>query len=142
MKTPCSDYVETKGIIYFARMLDKIRLQASGELEPGYFLGVADGTHFDARCVKFLRVDYDELKRRTLQGGSNDEILEWCFAKGHKPNAEEILVWNQFMMKRGWRDEGSAELEETKKEMGFAGRDDIQTWVDLHDADEGRRPRK
>ena len=29
-KTPCTDYIETKGLIYFARMLDKIRLKAAG----------------------------------------------------------------------------------------------------------------
>ena len=39
-QTPCSDYIETKGLIYFARMLDKIRLKAAGELPPEYFTGV------------------------------------------------------------------------------------------------------
>src|SRR5271166_299427 len=29
-QTPCSDYVETSGIIFFARMLDKVRLNAQG----------------------------------------------------------------------------------------------------------------
>ncbi len=141
MKTPCSDYKETQGLIYFARMLDKIRLNASGELEPGYFLGVADGTHFDARCIKFLGIDYDELVRRTLEGGSDEEILEWCFNHCRRPTAEEIVVWNQFITKRGWRDESSEELQATKEELGWGSRDDIQTWVDLHDADEGRVPR-
>ena len=53
-KFPCSAYQETNGIVFFARMLDKIRLNASGELPPGYFLGTADPTFFDARSVKFL----------------------------------------------------------------------------------------
>ena len=39
-KTPCTDYIETKGLIYFARMLDKIRLKAAGKLPPEYFTGV------------------------------------------------------------------------------------------------------
>src|SRR5438552_278732 len=30
-QTPCSDHIKTKGLIYFARMLDKIRLKARGE---------------------------------------------------------------------------------------------------------------
>jgi len=141
MRAPCTDYQETSGVIYFARMLDKIRLQAGGELPPGYFVGVADGTHFDGRCAKFLNINYDKLVERTLQGGSDEEILEWCFANGGRRRPEEILVWNQFLAKRGWRDESTAELEETKKELGFAGRADIQTWMDLHDADEGRPPR-
>lgn len=142
MQTPCSDYHETKGLIYFARMLDKIRLHAAGRLAPGYFVGVEDPTFFDARCTRFLGIDYDDLVERTLQGGSDEEILEWCFARGRKPNEEEIQTWNAFILKRGWRDEASSELAATKTELGWASRDDIQTWVDLHDAEEGRTPRR
>ena len=40
MRTPVTDHIKTKGLIYFARMLDKIRLKAAGELPPGYFTGV------------------------------------------------------------------------------------------------------
>src|SRR5437868_962374 len=141
MQAPCSDYVETKGLIYFARMLDKIRLKAAGKLPPGYFVGLdPDPTVFDARCTRFLGIDYDQLVDRTLKGGSDEEILEWCFQHGRRPNEEEIEIWNSFVLKRGWRDAGSEDLAATKKEMGWADRDDIQTWVDLHDADEGRRP--
>ena len=142
MQTPCTDYNETRGLVYFARMLDKIRLKARGELPPGYFTGPEpDATVFDARCTRFLGVNYDDLVDRTLKGGSDEEILEWCFEKGRRPGEEEIEIWNSFILKRGWRDAGSADLAATKKEMGWADRADIQTWVDLHDADEGRRPR-
>jgi hypothetical protein len=141
-QTPCSDYVETKGLIYFARMLDKIRLNEAGRLAPGYFVGVEDPTFFDARCTRFLGVNYDELVERTLEGGSDEEILEWCFARGRRPSREEISIWNTFLFKRGWRDEASADLEAAKKRSGFGGRADIQTWLDLHDVEEGRIPRK
>ena len=141
MRAPVSDYVETKGLIYFARMLDKIRLKAKGELPPGYFVGVdPDPTVFDARCTRFLGVDYDELVDRTLKGGTNEEILEWCFERGRRPSEEEIEIWNAFILKRGWRDAGSEELAKSKEEAGFGGREDIQTWVDFHDAEEGRTP--
>ena len=36
-KTPCTDYIETKGLIYFARMLDKIRLKAGRQIAAGLF---------------------------------------------------------------------------------------------------------
>jgi Domain of unknown function (DUF5069) len=140
-QSPCSDYVETNGLIYFARMLDKIRLHAAGRLAEEYFVGVEDPTFFDARCTRFLGVDYDELVKRTLQGGSDEEILEWCFEQGRRPSEEEIFIWNAFLSKRGWRDEASADLEAAKKRSGFGNRDDIQTWMDLHDAEEGRAPR-
>ena len=141
MRTPVTDYKETKGLVYFARMLDKIRLKAKGELPDGYFTGPEpDDTVFDARCSRFLGVNYDELRERTLKGGSDEEILEWCFENGRRRTEEEIEIWNSFVLKRGWRDAGSEDLAATKKEAGFGDRDDIQTWVDFHDADEGRKP--
>jgi gluconokinase len=139
---PCTDYQKTKGLIYFARMLDKIRLNAADKLAPGYFCGVEDPTFFDARCTRFLGVNYDELAKRTLEGGSDEEILEWCFANGRKPSDEEIAIWNAFLAKRGWRDEGSSDLAAAKARASWENRDDIQTWVDLHDAEEGRKPRE
>jgi len=93
------------------------------------------------RCTRFLGVKDDELVERTLRGGSNEEVLEWCFARGRRPSDEEISIWNAFLRKRGWRDEASAELAESKKEAAFGDRNEIQTWVDLHDAEEGRKPR-
>src|SRR6266478_509534 len=116
-QNPCSDHVETKGLIYFARMLDKIRLKARGELPPDYFTGVdEDPTMFDARCTRFIDVNYDDLVERTLKGGSDEEILEWCFERGRRPSEEEIAIWNSFLSKRGWtcttlRREGSRRIK-------------------------------
>src|SRR5437764_7063165 len=87
-QTSVTDYKKTKGLIYFAIMLDKIRLHAAGRLAPGYFVGVEDPTFFDARCTRFLGVNYDELVDRTLKGGSDEDILEWCFWRGRQRNDE------------------------------------------------------
>ena len=138
MRPPCSDYQKTKGLIYFARMLDKIRLHAQGLLPAGYNLGFSDPTSFDARFCRFWDVDYDRLAVKTLEGGTNEELLQWGFEGRNFPNEEQILVWNSFIIKRGWRDNGTPGLIVEKKLSGFADRDDIQTYVDLHDADEGR----
>jgi Domain of unknown function (DUF5069) len=127
-----SSYEKVGGIVFFGRVLDKIRLYAQGKLPADY----NHGTGMDGRCVRFLRVEYSKLVERTLQGGTDEEILEWCFQKGRRPNDEEILVWNAFMSKRGWRDEASEALAEEKRERGFVHRDDIQTFFDFHKADE------
>src|SRR5438046_9369943 len=105
-QTPCTDYDETKGLVYFARMLDKIRLKARGELPPDYFVGVDDDpTMFDARCTRFLGVDYNELVDRTLKGGSDEETLEWCFERGRRPSEEANSIWKAYVTKRGGRDD-------------------------------------
>jgi gluconokinase len=142
MKTPCSDYILTKGVAFFARMRDKIRLKHQGLL-PGDYNVVGCGVWdcFDARFCRFFGVDEAELAKRALQGGTDEEILDWCFEKYGRPNEEKIQFWNAFIEKRGWRDESSEELEGVKRASGFGGRADVQTWVDYHDVDEGRTPR-
>lgn len=132
-----SPYVKTGGIVYFARMLDKIRMHTAGTLPTDYVPNLGAG--FDLKCVQFLHVPYDALVRRTLQGGNDEEALSWCFENGRRPSPDEIEIWNEFMRKRGWNDDGSARLKERLAEGGFADRSDVQTFFDYIDLDEGRR---
>lgn len=129
------------GIAVFGRILDKIRLHAKGELPEGYHLGLIDGKRtFDDRVCRLLNVDFDTLTQRVLAGGTDDEILEWCFQKGTKPSAEQIELFNGFMAKRGWRDSATNGLIEQRAQAGLAHRDDLVTFFDLMDAEEGRAP--
>ena len=137
---PKSAYTEVGGIVYFGRMLDKIRLKARGELSSGYNLGTKKWYDFDSRCTRLLKVKYGALRNRTLQGGSDLQVLRWCFKHGRKPTGEEIEIWNTFMKKRGWRDSSSVGLEADKRAAGLAKRSDIVTWFDLFDVEEGRKP--
>ncbi|HWB59426.1 MAG TPA: DUF5069 domain-containing protein [Chthoniobacteraceae bacterium] len=134
-----SPYEKTGGIFYFGRMLDKIRLHAKGAL-PGEFHANLGGG-FDERCLAFLGIQYPALVERVKQGGADWEILEWAFANGRKPSQDEIEIWNEFMRKRGWNDEAAERLQQRKAESGFPGRDDIQTFFDYIDMDEGRDPK-
>jgi hypothetical protein len=130
------------GIAVFGRILDKIRLNAKeGKLPEGYHLGYTPGNRtFDERVCKFLGVDFNALTKRTLEGGTDEEVLEWCCQNGHRPTAEQIEIWNGFMHKRGWNDTASKGLAEAKAEAGFGSRDDIVTFFDLMDVEEGRAP--
>lgn len=124
------------GLVYFGRMLDKIRAHAKGELPGEYQPNL--GKRLDRRCVDLLQIDYGKLVERVKEGGTDDEILDWCFAKGRKPSEDEIYVWNEFMRKRGWNDEISETLTRRKEEAGMAGRSEIRTMFNFIDADEGR----
>lgn len=140
VRCPRSAYDQVGGLVYFARMLDKIRLRAEGKLSPDYHDNL--GTGFDGRCIRFLGVSYPALCERVSQGGSDEEILNWCFKTGRKPSEEEVLIWNSFLRKRGWRDEADGvtqELENYKSKSGMAHRTDIQTFFDYYEVDEGRR---
>jgi hypothetical protein len=135
--TPISAYIETQGMLYFARMLDKIRKHARGELRADFHENLGKG--LDARCAGFLRVPYDELRARVLRGGSDEEMLRWCFEHGRELNADDILIWNEFVRKRGWNDQASEILAKRKEESGLKDRDDIQTMVEYFEYDEGRK---
>ncbi|HYR57260.1 MAG TPA: DUF5069 domain-containing protein [Chthoniobacteraceae bacterium] len=135
---PKSAYEKTGGMAYFPRMLDKIRLHASGQLRPDFHANLGMGA--DGWCAGFLRVDYDALKKRVLDGGSDAEILDWCYNIGRKLNDVDLKIWNGFVTKIGWNDFATGRLETLKAESGFIGRDDIQTMVEYFDVDEGRKP--
>jgi gluconokinase len=128
------------GLVYFGRMLDKIRLAAVGQLPKGW--QAARGTtmkkSFDDRCCQFLGIDYAELEAVTLKGDKSDEeLLEWSFSEGRRPTEEEIEIWNGFMLKRGWRDAGTQRLNERLAEIGLSP-GAVQTMFEFIDLDEGR----
>jgi len=133
-----SPAIRIGGLVYFGRMLDKIRAHAREQLHLDYQSNLGKG--FDELCVRFLKVDYGQLTDRVKQGGTDDEILHWCFTHGRQPSEHEIYVWNEFMRKRGWNDEVSETLKRRKKEAGMAGRSEVETMFSFIDADEGRSP--
>jgi len=123
-------------LVYFGRMLDKIRLHAKGELPEEYQPNLGEG--FDGSCLDFLQIDYADLVTETKKGGTDEQLLAWCFSKGRRPTENDIQVWNEYMRKRGWRDELSDILVRRKRETGMADRAEIQTMFEFIDADEGR----
>jgi gluconokinase len=134
---PKSGYEKTGGMAYFPRMLDKIRLHAKGELRPDFHANLGRGA--DGWCTGFLRVNYADLKQRVLEGGTDEEILSWCFAKGRPLDNNDLMVWNSFVTKLGWNDLASPRLQKLKAESGLADRNEIVTMFDYFEADEGRK---
>jgi Domain of unknown function (DUF5069) len=128
-------------LVYFGRMLDKIRLHAMGKLPPEYQINLGDAQpkFNDGRCCRFLGIEYQTLVARTLEGGTDEDILAWAHAHGTPRTDEECVMWNRFMTKAGWRDDRSARLQQLVVEYGLGGKP-IETVFDLFDYDEGRDP--
>jgi Domain of unknown function (DUF5069) len=136
MKYPASPKETIHGLVYFRRLVDKIRLHAAGELGEDYIPNL--GKAFDDRCCKLLNISYETLAAEVRKGLSDEQAWDWAVANGKAPDEEQIEVWNGFMTKRGWQDEVTETLIRRKSEGGFAHREDIQTMFDYIDADEGR----
>ncbi|HUJ41988.1 MAG TPA: DUF5069 domain-containing protein [Opitutaceae bacterium] len=136
-----SPYVKVGRLVYFGRMLDKVRLHAAGQLPAEYQANLGDSRPnlFDSRCCRFLGVRYADVVARTLQGGTDEDVLAWCHANGMPHTDDECTVWDRFITKIGWRDDRSAVLQERVRECGLAGKP-IETFFDLIDFDEGRDP--
>ncbi len=112
-----SPYELVGGLVCFGRMLDKIRLHDAGRLPADY-----------NRIVELARGEPDDLR-----------VLETCYVAGRRPDADDLLIFNAFMTKRGWRDEQTEDIRQRKIKLGLGHRDDLQTCFDIHDADEGRK---
>ena len=136
-----SCYAKIGRFIYFGRMLDKIRLHAAGQLPPEYVekLGDEQFLTLDGRLCRFLGVPYAAIKARTLEGGSDEEIVEWTQARGTPRTDEECHMWNRFIAKLGWRDERSHVLPQRIIDSGLQGKV-VETVIDHIEYDEGRDP--
>jgi gluconokinase len=136
-----SPYIKVGRLVYFGRMLDKIRLQDAGKLPEEYVANLGDGQFYtlDGRCCRFLGVPYAAIRERALAGGPDEEVLAWAHANGTSRTDEECHVWNRFILKLGWRDERSAVLAERISDPAFHGKT-IETLIDHIEYDEGRDP--
>jgi gluconokinase len=135
---PTSPNEKTRGMLYFPRMLDKIRRHARGELDGDYHLNLGRRDRADGACCNFLRVSHGDLRQRVLAGGTDEEVLDWCFENGRRLNDGDLVIWNGFVSKLGWRDFAAPWLAEAKKKAGIDDREDIMTIPEMINFDEGR----
>jgi len=136
-----SCYDKVGRLVYFGRMLDKIRLHATGRLPADYMANLGDSQFYvlDGRCCRFLGIQYADLRERVLAGGADDAILAWAHVHGTPRTDEECHMFNRFILKLGWRDERSSVLPQRIRDAGLTGKP-IETLVDHIEYDEGRDP--
>ncbi len=134
---PCSPLDEVCGLLYFPRMLAKIRLHAAGCLWADLQENLGKG--LDGTCCGFLHISYDALAARVLAGGTDEEIHAWCQEHGRALNDADLLVWRHYVSKLGWNDTVTPALIRRKADGGLSGRDDIATIAHYIDVDEGRQ---
>ncbi len=121
-------------------MLDKIRLYLAGELPEEYRPNFGRAFGLDGHLCGFLAVDFEALCARVAEGGTDEELAEWCFQNGLRPNGTQARVWNEFARKMGWNDRASAFVASVRAEDGASGRADLVTAFDQIDFREGRAP--
>jgi gluconokinase len=134
-----SPWVKVGGMVHFGRLLDKIRLFRQGKLPPAWVEAKGSVNGFDGICCRLLQVEYEALEEEMLKGGTDEQVLGWAIAQGHKPSAEEIEIWNDYLAKRCWRDQYTPRLYVRLQEAGMPIGSAF-TMFDFIDLDEGRPP--
>jgi gluconokinase len=125
------------GWVHLPRFIDKIRLHQAGKLPADYQANFCQG--FDGMWLAAAGVDREEFLEVARRGASDAEIEQWVIASvNSRVTPEQIEAFNQRVLNRGRGDELAARLAQRKAESGLSQRDDIQTFVDYIDADEGR----
>lgn len=135
-ETPRSPRDEIDGVPFFPRLCHKVRLHAVGQLDPQYHANLGGG--MDLWTCQFFGVEYAALAEQIRAGKSDAEALAWTREHGVARPDHEFAWWKAFMRTRGFRDDIAERLAQRKAESGLQDRDDVLTFMDYIDADEGR----
>lgn len=127
------------GLHHLGRMLDKIRLMQEGTLPEDYHRNYGLSVGLDGMLCGFLNVRFEAVETRVKEGMTDEQIAEWIFSHGLRPNRLQTQVWNECSRKFGWNDRVSGFVAKVKEESGF-GASPICTSFDLIELREGREP--
>jgi len=132
---PRSPYELLGGYVHLARLIDKARLYRQGLLEGYNYKTVG----FDKHLLQFLQLDPDAFEQAANEF-DDDTLIEWVRQNGVQHSEEEREQWNQAMIAR-YPDtpEKKVRFQHFLKEAGGEGREDIRTYFDLIELDEGRK---
>ncbi len=134
---PRSPYDRLGGFVHLPRLIDKAKLHRQGLLNGYNYKTVG----FDKHLLAFLKLDPDTFEEVATRLDDDAAILEWIIANGAKHSAEAVEDWNSAMISRH-PDTAvkKARFRHFLKEAGGENRNDIRTYFDLIEFDEGRKP--
>lgn len=133
---PRSPYDRLGGYVHLPRLIDKAKLHRQGLLNGYNYKTVG----FDKHLLAFLKLNPDAFEEAANRLETDSAILLWIEEYGAKHSAEAIEEWNEAMISRH-PDSAvkKARFLHFLKEAGGEGREDIRTYFDLIEFDEGRK---
>jgi hypothetical protein len=122
---------------HLPRLVDKIRLNESGRLGADY-LGNLLVKGFDRQWLDAAGIEGEALVKVVKASLTDGEVCDWVARNVRKAEGEKER-FNEFLSNFGREgEELRKRLQERKVEVGMGDRGDIQCFVDLIDAEEGR----
>ena len=130
-----SPYLPHKcGLLHLPRFLAKIRKHLGGGLPKSYQRNFTRG--FDGFLCLHLGIEPEQVIEIVRTSQDEDEVdarLQEIF-----PEDLKVHVWNRKVGQMGMSEMGRESLQATKKKMGIDDRDDLLSFADMIEVDEGR----
>jgi len=127
------------GWAYLPRFIDKIRLSEARQLHEDYQPNYLH-KGFDAKWLETAGLEAEEFVELVNTRSTDGQLCDWVRENVEADDSTKEL-FNDAVLNYG-SDEANTDLRERlatrKKEAGMGDRDDIQSFVDFIDADEGR----
>ena len=132
---PRSPYDKLGGYVHLPRLIDKARLHRKSLLNGYNYKTVG----FDKHLLAFLKLNGNAFEDVANSLDDDGAILHWVEQNGARHSPEAIEQWNEAMISRH-PDTAvkKARFLHFLKEAGGEGRNDIRTYFDLIEFDEGR----
>ena len=133
---PRSPKVKMSGLVQLARMIDKARAFRENKMSDYIY-----PCPLDKIILNFLRIDSDEFAIKAMDF-SDDEISAWSQEILKDKKAAELDFINDQILERRPDSEDRLKYFYEIRNRIDPSREDINTWVDLLDLEEGRLPPK
>ena len=122
------------GLLHLPRFIAKIRKHLAGKLPQSYQRNFTKG--FDGFLCLHLGIEPQDVIRMVRESITDDELasrMDEAFPKELK-----TYEWNRKLVQMGMSQMGREKLTEIKQDMGIAERNDLISFADVIEYDEGR----
>lgn len=123
------------GLLHLPRFIAKIRKHLKGELPPSYQRNFGRG--FDRFLCLHLGIDPEQVIDAVRAAGDDEADLDQRLLELF-PADLRVAKWNREMVQKGMSVMGREALQQAKDAMGAGHRDDLISFADMIDFDEGR----
>ncbi len=122
------------GLLHLPRFIGKIRLHLKDELPKGYQRNFTRG--FDGFLCLHLGIEPKAVIELVRTVETDEAITEGL--KTMMPDDLRVHVWNRKLVQMGQSIEGAKALQKSREAMGVPDRQDIKSFADMIEFDEGR----
>ena len=122
------------GLLHLPRFLGKIKKHLEGKLPASYQRNFTKG--FDGFLCLHLGLDPADIIECVKECATKTQLDEKLLRLF--PKDLNVHIWNRKVVQMGMSDMALDKLEEIKTDLGAGGREDLRSFADVIDFDEGK----